>query len=97
MVAPFLGPRARTVFAEQLHHLLAEAVVEQRGALMNEMEEGFEDILARVDREHAARPPPPGRASTGIDVDGLLSEEETEELRHRIVENGAIARFVEAW
>ncbi|WP_246017342.1 HelD family protein [Micromonospora pisi] len=88
--------RARTAFAEQLHHILAEAVVEQREALMNEMEEGFEDILARVDRgmHHDL---PFGRRSTGSDIDGLLSEEEIEHLRYRIAENATIARFIEAW
>ncbi|MFI9639030.1 HelD family protein [Micromonospora sp. NPDC051925] len=88
--------RARQAFAEQLHHILAEAVVEQREVLMNEMEEGFEDILARVDRsmqhDHQLR-----GGATGSDVDGLLSEEEIEELRCRIAENATIARFVEAW
>ncbi|MER7443926.1 HelD family protein [Micromonospora avicenniae] len=88
--------RARQVFAEQLHHILAEAVVEQREALMNEMEEGFEDILARVDKsmqhDHQASSGP-----SGSDVDGLLSEEEIEDLRHRIAENPTIARFIEAW
>ncbi|MET7969468.1 UvrD-helicase domain-containing protein [Micromonospora sp. NPDC005305] len=88
--------RARTAFAEQLHHLLADAVVEQREALMNEMEEGFEEILARVDRgmqhDHHV-----GRSPTGSDVDGLLSEEEIEGLRDRIAENATIARFIEAW
>ena len=88
--------RARAAFAEQLHHLLADAVAEQREALMNEMEEGFEDILARVDRgmQHEHHP---GGTSTGSDVDGLLSEEEIEHLRSRIAENATIARFVEAW
>ncbi|MBM0232015.1 AAA family ATPase [Micromonospora sp. STR1_7] len=88
--------RARAAFAEQLHHLLAEAVVEQREALMNEMEEGFEDILARVDRsmrhDHHS-----GTTSTGSDIDGLLSDEEVEDLRCRIAENASIARFIEAW
>ncbi|WFE98735.1 UvrD-helicase domain-containing protein [Micromonospora sp. WMMD964] len=88
--------RARAAFAEQLHHLLAEAVVEQREALMDEMEEGFEDILARVDRDmrqdHRS-----SRAPAGSDIDGLLSEEEVEHLRDRIAGNATIARFVEAW
>ncbi|MFC0508880.1 helicase [Micromonospora costi] len=88
--------RARTAFAEQLHHILADAVAEQREALMDEMEEGFEDILARVDRgmqhDHHV-----GVRSTGSDVDGLLSEEEVENLRYRIAENATIARFIEAW
>jgi hypothetical protein len=88
--------RARAVFAEQLHHLLADVVAEQREALMAEMEEGFEDILARVDRDmgqdhHSTR------TSTGSDIDGLLSEEEIEHLRRRIAQSATIARFVEAW
>ncbi len=88
--------RAREACAEQLHHLLTEAVVDQREALMHAMEEGFEDILARVDRsmEQDHRP---GVGPTGSDVDGLLSEEEIDILRGRIGENAAIARFVEAW
>ncbi|MGC4747316.1 HelD family protein [Micromonospora sp. DT201] len=88
--------RARAAFAEQLHHLLAEVVVEQREALMDEMEEGFEDILARVDKsmghdQHA------GRTPTGSDINGLFSDEEIEDLRCRIAENATIARFIEAW
>ncbi|MET8040522.1 UvrD-helicase domain-containing protein [Micromonospora sp. NPDC005215] len=88
--------RARAVFAEQLHHLLADAVVEQRETLMKEMEEGFEDILARVDRD-LTREHHLGRAPTGSDVDGLLSEEEVDHLRSRIAVSASIARFVEAW
>lgn len=88
--------RARAVFAEQLHHLLADVVAEQREALMEEMEEGFEDILARVDRS-MEQDHQPTRTSTGSDVDGLLSEEEVEQLRCRIAENATIARFIEAW
>ncbi|MCI4064917.1 AAA family ATPase [Micromonospora sp. R77] len=88
--------RARTAFAAHLHHILAEAVVAQREALMNEMEEGFEDILARVDRA-MQHEPQVSRRSTGSDVDGLLSEEEVESLRSRIAGNAALARFVEAW
>ncbi|MFG1918315.1 HelD family protein [Micromonospora sp. NPDC048898] len=88
--------RARAVFAEQLHHLLADAVVEQRETLMKEMEEGFEDILARIDRD-LTREHHLGRAATGSDVDGVLSEEEVEDLRSRIAGSASIARFVEAW
>ncbi|MFC7274560.1 HelD family protein [Paractinoplanes rhizophilus] len=85
--------QARKAFAEQLHHILAEAVVDQREALMNEMEEGFEDILARIDRSMHYDP----GAAAGSDVDGLFSDEEVDNLRQRIAENAAIARFVETW
>ncbi|MEU4555958.1 HelD family protein [Micromonospora violae] len=88
--------RARAAFAEQVHHLLADVVAEQREALMDEMEEGFEDILARVDHS-MGRDQLPARTATGSDVDGLLSEEEIEQLRSRIAENPTIARFITAW
>ncbi|MEV5691780.1 HelD family protein [Micromonospora globbae] len=88
--------RARKAFAEQLHHILADAVAEQREALMNEMEEGFEDILARVDRD-MQHDHHPGSTSTGSDIDGLLSEEEIADLRDQIAENATIARFIETW
>ncbi|WP_433833169.1 HelD family protein [Actinoplanes sp. CA-015351] len=85
--------RARSVFTEQIHSLLAEAVAEQRAALLEEMEHGYEDILARFDRGTK-----PGAAHTSSsDVDGLLSEEEIDELRERIAENEPIARFIESW
>lgn len=59
------------------------------------MEEGYEELLANFDRR--AQPGPERTAQTGSDIDGLLSEEEVEELRERIAEDPAIARFVEAW
>ena len=83
--------RARAAFAEQLHHLLAWAVAEQRETLLAEMEQGYEDILARFDRSVE-----PGDGH-GSDIDGLLSEEEAEELRDRIAGSPVVARFVEAW
>lgn len=86
--------RARSAFAEQLHQLLAEAVAERREALLAEMEEGYEDLLARVDRGMKSGP---GTRESGSDVDGLLSEDELEDLRERIAENETIARFLEAW
>jgi hypothetical protein len=87
--------RARAVFAEQLHQLLADAVAEQRAALLEEMEEGFEELLATFDRGLKAGPQRHDR--TGSEVDGLLSEEEIDELRERIAGNASIARFIEAW
>ncbi|MBB2949154.1 hypothetical protein FB565_008959 [Actinoplanes lutulentus] len=85
--------RARLIFTEQIHSLLAEAVAEQRAALLEEMEHGYEDILARFDR--GAKPGVAHASSS--DVDGLLSEEEIDELRERIAENEPIARFIESW
>ena len=86
--------RARDVFAEQLHHVLAGAVAERRARLLEEMEEGFEDILARVDRGGPAGGTPDGR--TGSDVDGLMSVNELEDLRDRIAGDDTVARYLEA-
>ena len=88
--------RARAAFADQLHHLLADAIADQRAALLKEMEEGYEDILARFDRS-ADRGHTPEPTSTGSDVDGLLSDAELEDLRDRIAADPSIARFIEAW
>lgn len=88
--------RARAAFAEQLHHLLADVVVEHRETLLNEMEEGFEDILAGVDRS-MQNDHQPARTSTGSDVDGLFSDDEIDDLRDRIAGNATITRFIEAW
>ena len=87
--------RARSAFAEQLHQLLAHAVAERRAALLDEMEEGLEDLLARFDRR--AKPEAARNRTTGTDVDGLMSEEEVEELRERIADSAAIAGFIETW
>ncbi|MET0424559.1 MAG: UvrD-helicase domain-containing protein, partial [Actinoplanes sp.] len=87
--------RARTAFAEQLHHILADAVAERRAEMLDEMEEGFEDILARFDKGMRNESGP--QSSSGADVDGLFSEEELDELRESIAESPSIARFVEAW
>lgn len=75
--------RARTVFAEHLHRLLADAVAEQRETMLERMDEGYEDILSRFGPA----------APLGDDV--LLSDEEIDELRERIAGNSAIARFIE--
>ncbi|GAA2519412.1 HelD family protein [Winogradskya humida] len=80
--------QARAAFAAQLHHLLADAVAEQRESLLESMEEGFEDILARF-----SGPDSPAGPSAS-DVDGLLSEDELEDLRERIATHPTIARFL---
>ncbi|WP_433797335.1 hypothetical protein [Actinoplanes sp. CA-252034] len=46
---------------------------------------------------HGLGPSAADPAVTGSDVDGLLSEEEIEELREQIAGDGTIARFLESW
>jgi hypothetical protein len=87
---------ARAEFAEQLHQVLADRVVERRVALLDEMEEGLEELLAQFDR--GAKPGAERDTTiTGTDVDGLMSADEIEELRERIADSAAIARFIETW
>ena len=90
--------RARAAFAEQLHHLLAEAVAEQREALMHEMEEGFEDILARVDRgmghDHQLRPDVHRQRHRRVALRGgdrAASLSYRRERHHRPVRRGMVA------
>ncbi|MFI5934634.1 HelD family protein [Actinoplanes sp. NPDC051494] len=82
---------ARAAFHRQLCDILADAVAEEREAMLDAMDEGYEDILARI-----VAPEPRRQASAG-EVDGLLSEEELDELREQIAGHPAIARFVTAW
>jgi hypothetical protein len=88
--------RARAAFADQIHQLLADAVADQRVTLLEEMEEGLEELLARFDRQ--AKPVTQSDTSaTGSDIDGLMSSDEIEELRERIADSPTIARFIESW
>ncbi len=78
--------QARAVFFEQLAQILADLVAERRVALLTEVEEGFEDILARFDRAQDVQ---------SVEVE--VSEEEIEELRVRIHQSPEVAAFVAAW
>ncbi|MEV6344774.1 UvrD-helicase domain-containing protein [Actinoplanes sp. NPDC051851] len=82
--------RARAAFAEQLHQVLAEMIVDRRAALLDEMEEGLEELLARFDRRRKNDPPP----APGSDADDAPS---VEELRDEIAESPAVERFIETW
>jgi hypothetical protein len=64
--------RARAALAEQLHQkLLGETVAKQRAALLDQMEEGIEDLLAQFDRR-TKKGSGRGQAASGSDVDGLM-------------------------
>ncbi|GLY15296.1 DNA helicase [Kineosporia sp. NBRC 101677] len=87
----------RAVFTEHLHRLLTDAVVERREAIMAGMEEGFEDILAGVDKSGAEQDVGPVTRASSQDVDGMLSEEEVEDLRDRISASPLVAAAVTGW
>lgn len=89
---------ARTVFFEQVHGLLTDAVVERSEETLTQMEEGLEDILAGVDAglersdDRAAT-----TGATGAEVDGLLSEDDIERLRDRIAIDSDLDDLLAQW
>jgi DNA helicase IV len=89
---------ARAAFAERLRQLLVDAVIERREQALAEVEEGFEDILGRVDASLGRRD---DRAShrdvTGSDVNGLLDEDEIDALRDRVAADRRVGAAVDAW
>jgi len=89
---------ARLFFLEQVYDLLADAVADRAEELLAQAEEGFEDVLARVDAS-LARADDRGvhLGVRGSDVDGVLSEEDMELLRRRIARDRAVAATLDAW
>ncbi|GAA0956761.1 HelD family protein [Actinocorallia libanotica] len=89
---------ARTIFSEQIHDLLTDAIADRHEELLARMEEGFEDILGKLDAGLAASD---NRAvdngTTGTDVDGELTEEDLELLRDRIAVDSGVAAALRRW
>ncbi|WP_167131122.1 HelD family protein [Paramicrobacterium chengjingii] len=89
---------ARTAFAERIHELLADAVVEHSEALLAQAEEGFEDILGKIDAGLARsddRALPDG--ARGSEIDGTFSDEDVERLRERISTDRALTQLLDEW
>lgn len=90
---------ARTTFLERVRDLLTDAVVERHEELLTSMEEGFEDVLAGVDRAFA-RSDNRGihSGATGSAVDGALTESDVEDIRERIAADAVVqATLDEFW
>jgi DNA helicase IV len=83
---------ARRWFVENVHELLTDAVVERHEELLAGVEDGFEDILARVDAS-LAKSDSRGLQSgaTGSDVDGTMTDDDIDRLRARIANDRDIA------
>jgi hypothetical protein len=76
---------ARRRFFENVHELLTDAVVQRHEALLAGVEDGFEDILARVDASLAKSGDGGLRSgATGSDVDGAMTDEDIDRVRARI-------------
>ncbi|WP_265447601.1 HelD family protein [Flexivirga meconopsidis] len=89
---------ARAWFTTQVHDLLTDDAVSRHEALLAAMEEGFEDILARVDAglqradDRGVR-----TGATGSDVDGGLTDQDVDRLRSRIANDPAIQQVIDAF
>ncbi|WP_182909800.1 UvrD-helicase domain-containing protein [Microbispora sp. H13382] len=89
---------ARAVFSEHIHDLLTDAIAERNEELLAQMEEGFEDILSRIDAgfersdNRAA-----SNGTTGADVDGGLTQEDLERLHDRIAVDSDVAATLHEW
>lgn len=89
---------ARQVFADHLVDVLTELVADRVVELLAAAEEGFEEILDRVDASLARSDDRGVRTQTsGGAVDGELSEDEVEELRERIAADPGLTATVERW
>jgi DNA helicase IV len=89
---------ARAVFSEQIHHLLTDAIAERNEEMLARMEEGFEDILGRLDARLAESDDrAASNGTTGTDVDGELTEEDLERLHDRIAADPGVAATLHKW
>lgn len=83
---------ARVAFTERMHEWLTDAVAERSETLLAKVEEGFEDILGKVDAGLAHSDDRAVRGgATGSDIDGVLSDEDLERLRDRITADTTLA------
>ncbi len=89
---------ARQVFLDHLVDVLTDLVAERAVELLAATEEGFEDILGRVDASLAKSDDRAARTqASGGAVDGEMSEEEVEALRERIAADPDLVERVTRW
>jgi DNA helicase IV len=89
---------ARAIFSEHIHYLLTDAIAERNEDLLARMEEGFEDILGRIDAEfERSDNRAASNGTTGADVDGALTQEDLERLHDRIAVDSSVAATLHEW
>ncbi|MFE9233694.1 HelD family protein [Cellulosimicrobium funkei] len=82
--------------------LLLDALVDEATArhaeLLERVEEGFEDVLGKLDARLAARDDrAPTTGARGGDVDGELTEDDLDRLREDLARDAGFAAAVDAW
>ncbi|MHA7619881.1 HelD family protein [Cellulosimicrobium cellulans] len=82
--------------------LLLDALVDEAAArhaeLLERVEEGFEDVLGKLDAGLAARDDrAPTTGARGGDVDGELTEEDLDRLREDLARDAGFTAAVDAW
>lgn len=89
---------ARAVVMEHIHDVLASAVAERSEEILARIEDGLEDLLGGVDAD-LRKEDNRGVASDsgGSTVDGVLTDDEVEELRERIAADSGVAAMLEDW
>jgi len=82
--------------------LLLDALVDEAAArhaeMLERVEEGFEDVLGKVDAGLAARDDrAPTTGARGGDVDGELTEDDLDRLRGELAHDVAVEAVLDAW
>lgn len=82
--------------------LLLDALVDEAAArhaeMLERVEEGFEDVLGRLDAGLAAKDDrAPTTGARGGDVDGELTEDDLERLRADLVQDAVVVAVLDAW
>lgn len=89
---------ARSLFIQQVHDLLTDAVIARSEEVLAQVEDGLEELLSDFD---AAFSYADNRASasgaTGADVDGVLTDGDIELLRESIAEDATLADMLHQW
>jgi hypothetical protein len=96
------GGRSLLAARRRALDLLLDALVDEVAArhaeLLERVEEGFEDVLGRLDAGLAARDDrAPTTGARGGDVDGELTEDDLERLRADLARDAAVAGVLDAW
>ncbi|GAB3274128.1 HelD family protein [Kineosporia babensis] len=75
--------QARQVFSGQFREVLTDIIVQARETLLDEVDEGYEDILARF--------------TDGAGTESALTEDEVDEIRESVAASAEVTAVIQAW